>query len=102
MFSKIVSHVITISFQVFVGETASRLSVRLLANIAQGKGDTLPLDTVSLYVVTTSAILYIYTVHVTEQSLSDERSKVHFIRPLRFGQFCCFNIVHLWIALKKL
>ena len=30
-----------------VGDNATRLAVRLLGNIAQGKGSTLPLDTVS-------------------------------------------------------
>ena len=30
-----------------LGDNATRLSVRLLSNMAQGRGDTLPLDTVS-------------------------------------------------------
>ena len=32
--------------QVLVGDNATRLAVRLLGNIAQGRGASLPLDTV--------------------------------------------------------
>jgi len=32
--------------QVLVGDNATRLAVRLLGNIAQGRGGTLPFDTV--------------------------------------------------------
>ena len=31
-----------------MGDTATRLAVRLLGNVAQGRGQTLPLDTVRL------------------------------------------------------
>lgn len=32
--------------QVLMGDTATRLAVRLIGNVAQGRGRTLPLDTV--------------------------------------------------------
>ena len=40
-----------------MGDTATRLAVRLMGNVAQGKGGTLPLDTVSLSCVDRDAYL---------------------------------------------
>ena len=47
-----------------MGDSATRLAVRLLGNVAQGRGRTLPLDTVSsqsLVPITAVVISGIYT-----------------------------------------
>lgn len=49
--------------KVLVGDNASLLSCRLLANVAQGRGATLPMDTVSLssgtlFVINSNIISY--------------------------------------------
>ena len=41
-----------------MGDTATRLAVRLMGNVAQGKGGTLPLDTVSLTCVDRGSLLW--------------------------------------------
>lgn len=45
--------------QVLVGDNATRLAVRLLGNIAQGRGASLPLDT-----VIKTCLLLIFVVHI--------------------------------------
>ena len=42
-----------------MGDTATRLAVRLMGNVAQGKGGTLPLDTVSLSCVDRGSLVYV-------------------------------------------
>ena len=45
-------HKVLNCLQVLVGDNATRLAVRLLGNIAQGRGASLPLDTViNLYII---------------------------------------------------
>ena len=69
------------SMQVLMGDNATRLAVRLLGNVAQGRGRTLPLDTVRFRLLSSFSSFNPTSV---QGFIDDRTADVAIIRPLRY------------------